>query len=506
MIALPYAEQLENKHASVRAAMQLYPELAQLDLAATEGAKRMLGYRTRAKLVVAGSAVGLFARGTHDVVDTPACQVLDSRVAELVRVLRRTLSSEVALDGIDVTQVAERLLVTLIAQPATDEHALRQLADLLAEQVPAVAGVAFTRRDPGAVQLLSGGHVLLRGVAELTSKTGAGPYHYVALGAFQQAHAETSAAIYERVAERLFASVRGSARPRVLELYAGSGALSLALAQGGAEVVAVESYGPACERLTRAAREQRLPVQVREGDAARELRALWQKNQRFDAVLVNPPRRGLDPEVREIVAQLSPKGLGYVSCKPSTLARDLAHFARLGLRCVEAVPFDMMPLTDQVETLAWLQPGDLSPPEVLYEQEALLVVDKGPHEPLDARGVAARVRSLPAARAALPVTTLATGSSGIVVFARAADQRGVVENLLSPERGFTALVRGVVRERGKLRAGGGGCRYVRLQVTAGHSLVRVQAADDSASAARIPRHRPSSDRRRAADRASAKHF
>ena len=134
--------------------------------------------------------------------------------------------------------------------------------------------------------------------------------------------------------ERVIAAVRGIAlgKPRVLELYAGSGALSLALAEAGATVLAVESFAPACERLSRAAREQRLSLEVQQGDAGVVAQALSQQGQRFDVVVVNPPRRGLDVQVREAVAHLGPQRMAYVSCNPATLARDLAHLARRASR------------------------------------------------------------------------------------------------------------------------------------------------------------------------------
>lgn len=500
LIHLGYDEQLANKTAQVRNAIAPYPELSTLDVLGTRAAPRVLGYRTRAKLVASGAELGLFKRGTHEVVDIPECLVLEPRVLAVVAALRARLRPDVALQGVDVALVGEQLLVTLIASEMAEREALLSLARELQQAIPQVKGVAFVRRADEAVQLLSTGHEQLVGVSELRTQEPNAPHHYVALGAFMQAHAETSAAIYDQLAARVLQDARNA--PRVLELYAGSGALSLALAQRGAELVAVESYEPACERLTRAAREQNLNVRVRNGDAGRELTALAAQGESFDVVLVNPPRRGLDPRVRAAIAKLGAKQVGYVSCKPATLARDLAHLARLGLQCAELQPFDMMPLTDQVETLAWLTRGTASTANPLFETDELLVVDKAGYEAVQGTGsLVERVAMRAGCDALIPLSSALPESSGVVLFAK---HKLVAEPAFSIV--FIALARGVVRTRGQLRAGAARARYTRIAVVGGHSLVRVEAARDEhvLQTFRVIGHPIIGDTR--ADRATAKHF
>jgi 23S rRNA (uracil1939-C5)-methyltransferase len=290
---------------------------------------------------------------------------------------------------------------------------------------------------------------------------------------------------------------------RVLELFAGSGALALALAARGAEVSAVESFAPACERLRRAAREQALAVRVLTGDAARQTRALADAGERFDVVLVNPPRRGLEPALRVQLAALGAAQIGYVSCRPSSLARDLAHLARLGYACRSAGAFDMMPQTDQLETLAWLVPAEPPLPRPLHADGRLIALNKPALESVDA--LLQRLRRSAGCEQARAVSALAGGSSGLVLFApsAAAESRaGELTNQL--EWSFVALVKGVVRRRGALPEGHG-AHYLRLEVAAGHSLVRVQCANDERVLRAFRRlgHPVVGDAR---DAATAKHF
>ena len=77
--------------------------------------------------------------------------------------------------------------------------------------------------------------------------------------------------------------------------------------------------------------------------------------ERFDAVVLNPPRAGVPGDLVKAVAKLAPSRIVYVSCNPATLARDLARFALSGYRAADVVPIDMFPQTFHIETVARLE-------------------------------------------------------------------------------------------------------------------------------------------------------
>jgi 23S rRNA (uracil1939-C5)-methyltransferase len=276
----------------------------------------------------------------------------------------------------------------------------------------------------------------------------------------------------------------------VLELFAGSGALGLALAADGAQVLLADSFAPALAGAERAAREQRIAgVEVRTGDAAEVAAKLAAAGARFDAVVANPPRRGLAPALRDALATLAPPLLVYVSCEPTTLARDLAHLRRLGLAAGAIEAFDMIPLSDEVECAALLRPAAPPPPHVLFEDEGVLIVDKDPFEPTTPQGehatsLLARVRRLPGAEEAVPVHRLDLGTSGACVFARRAALAGEWARALADptaHKEYLAGVRGIAREKGVVtrpllehgRASAARTRYRRVRLLGGHSLLRV---------------------------------
>src|SRR5262249_3549271 len=144
---------------------------------------------------------------------------------------------------------------------------------------------------------------------------------------------------------------------------------------------------PGLELVAQAAREQDLPApQIEIGDATQVLLDLRERRARYDAVIVNPPRTGLPAALRSALADVAPRAIAYVSCEPRTLARDLSHLALLGYGAATIEPFDMLPLSASVECVALLTRSTAPQLNVLYEDDALLVIDKPPFLPTTPQG------------------------------------------------------------------------------------------------------------------------
>jgi 23S rRNA (uracil1939-C5)-methyltransferase len=489
-LGVPYGEQLASKGALVRRAFDRFQQHAALRFEPVGAATPSAGYRVRAKLVCdRAGALGLFSRDSHTVVDIPECRVLAPRllrVADAARVCLR--AAALSLDGVDLRLVDRGVLVTLIAARGTPQPALERAARALSSACSEVIGVAASFRDPGSATMLGTGHVILLGnEVEPHHLRAHGPYHLAAHGAFVQAHlgqAERAHVAIERALREL------SAR-KVLELYAGSAALSLGLAAAGFELTAVEAFAPALAQAERAAKEQKLTLRTISGQAERVTRELSARGERFDAVIVNPPRRGLSVEVRRGVAQLAPSALLYMSCDPATLARDLAHLRELGFAAHELWPFDMIPHSEAVECLVVARRGAVPTPRILHQDAELIAIDKSGY---DTRALE-RVRELPDASAAVPLYPFADDCSGVTLFARNARALPLLQAALA-EGGLQlkALARGITHKKGRIRRALRGAQraappctsYQRSAVSGGHSLVSVEP--DRADISQIRQH------------------
>lgn len=89
-------------------------------------------------------------------------------------------------------------------------------------------------------------------------------------------------------------------------------------------------------------------------DAGQAAQRLLQEGLRPHAIVVDPPRKGLDRSARQAVLALAPERLVYVSCDPATMARDIKELTQGGYRLTQARAFDLFPCTANVETVCQL--------------------------------------------------------------------------------------------------------------------------------------------------------
>jgi tRNA/tmRNA/rRNA uracil-C5-methylase (TrmA/RlmC/RlmD family)/23S rRNA-/tRNA-specific pseudouridylate synthase len=539
IIALAYGEQLALKRGRVVQSVARYPALELVYTEPVAAAEPVVAYRTRAKLIVApGAKIGLYAKGGgHQVVDIPSCRVLSPILARIAELLRQaTGAAELAMQrsspganaaspmapfepgpwssrtgttqppaattggalrAIDLREVRDergepRVLVTLVLQRARagDLEEVRAAARALMDQMPEVAGVAVNFHEGDAPQILGNETQLIAGEKALPDRLGTS-VHLATYGSFVQAHRGQAERVHRMLIEQLGIETRAKsgAPTRVLDLYGGSGAIALGLAAAGASVTLVESFAPAVEQARSAALAQSLKLQCEHADAATALRTMFERGDRFDSAVVNPPRRGMSALAREWLARFDLGVLAYVSCDPDTLARDLDHLARLGYWTTSLRPLDMIPLTDEVETVAILRKGSIPTPRVVYEDEEIVVVEKGPHEPTAPQGeykgsLLGRARKLPNAQNAVPIHRIDIGTSGLVMLAKSPDfvqKWAAALQAPTARKIYVAAARGVTPSKGaitrELREDGklypARTRYRRLAVASGHSVLRV---------------------------------
>ena len=520
VIALPYGEQLGLKRGRVVQSVARYPALELVYTEPVHPAEPITQYRTRAKLIVApGGKLGLYAKGGgHQVVDIPNCQVVSPVVAAVAAQLRACILRDEANGGplapfdpsgggvlraVDLREVRPeggdgatsnaRILVTLVVQRdrVRDRASLDAAACALAADEPRILGVALNFHEGESPQILGSETTVVHGVTAAPDRIGLAT-HEATYGSFVQAHRGQAERVHSTVVDLLGLGRQRHGqndRLKVLDLYGGSGAIALALAEAGADVHLVESFAPAVAHVEEAARKARLPVRAEAADVASALRRFAEHGSSFDAAVVNPPRRGMSPLARELLTRLEVPIVTYVSCDPDTLARDLDHFTRLGYGVTTLRPLDMIPLTDEVETIALLRRSGMAAPKVMWEDEEILIVDKGAHEPTTQQGeyassLVARARKLPGASEAVPVHRIDVGTSGLVMLAKRPDVAAKWQAVLTADTSrkiYVAGARGVTPSKGAitrdLREDGkmypARTRYRRLAVASGHSVLRV---------------------------------
>ena len=170
---------------------------------------------------------------------------------------------------------------------------------------------------------------------------------------FFQVNRAQAEVLYRRALD--FAGLAGG--ETVVELYCGIGTISLTLAGRAGQVIGVEAVPQAVEDAKENARRNGLAHKIRFecGDAAGLAARLAGEGVRPDVAVVDPPRKGLAPEVVDAIAEMAPDRVVYVSCDPATLARDVKRFGELGYAPARAEAVDLFPRTAHVETVVLLR-------------------------------------------------------------------------------------------------------------------------------------------------------
>jgi 23S rRNA (uracil1939-C5)-methyltransferase len=299
-------------------------------------AQQQLGYRRRARLafqIGRGSAkLGLRRERSHELADIDSCSVLAPRLDLALGALRARLLP--ALTGAGELSLAlgqGEQPVLVLRSPGPQSPGLYDACAGLVEE-GALRGIALFAAGATKPALFGDPSEWSQGFDGLPLQGG--------LGGFSQAHAEINRALVARVVELAEASGQ-----RLLELYAGHGNFSVALAREAAALTAVEQDAGACAALRANLQARGLAARVVEGDAL-----AYPIPTGVDVALLDPPRAGA-PGLLARLAQRKPRRILYVSCDPQTLARDLAelHPDRYRLSWVEA--FEMFPQTAELETL-----------------------------------------------------------------------------------------------------------------------------------------------------------
>jgi 23S rRNA (uracil1939-C5)-methyltransferase len=157
----------------------------------------------------------------------------------------------------------------------------------------------------------------------------------------------------------LLRHVLGRAKPhgkRVLELYAGAGNFTRALARVASRVWTCDDDRESVGLLRKLAEAQGLPINAKHGDVAALVPRIAGGETRYEVVVADPPRAGLGTEATRALAVVATERIVLVACDPATLARDLAVLVKHGWAIDEVAVFDLMPMTPEVECVATLRP------------------------------------------------------------------------------------------------------------------------------------------------------
>ena len=328
-------------------------------------APKPLGYRNKATFhwnAVAGR-FGLVAVDQKTVLPIERCPLLAPPVDEAYRAAAAAAEAIAARDplvrGGLITLVVRagvatgQTMVALVVKPSAPVA----LAEEFGREVLARAKVTsiLVNVNPSPDRELYGdAFTMVHGGPTILEKIG-GLSFVLDPETFLQVNTEQAATLYKVAIE----AAKLTGKEKVLDLFCGNGGIALSAAKTAKEVIGIETVSGAVKRGRESASMNGIEnVRFRVGRVESTLKTLFHGEKVApDVVFLDPPRAGLKPLVIETVVKMKPKRVVYVSCNPTTLARDLKLFAKGGWIVKEVTPVDLFPQTYHVEAVATLERG-----------------------------------------------------------------------------------------------------------------------------------------------------
>ncbi len=307
-----------------------------------------------------GFALGLHVPGTfHKVLDTEACLLQPAMGNDILDDVRTFMkNSDIPVYGLRSHSGFWRFLMLRhsvaydqwmvnIITAAEDKETVMPLANLLVDKYPKIVSVInnITSRKAGIA--IGEYEIPLAGVSCLRDKIGIFEFE-ISANSFFQTNTRGAEFLYETV--KKYAKLSGC--ETVVDLYSGTGTITICLSDVAKEVIGMEIVESAVADAKNNCRLNRVSnCRFVLGDIKK---SLLQISARPDVMIIDPPRAGMHKDVVKQVIAMNPARIVYVSCNPATMARDFGMIKE-NYRVLEIQPVDMFPHTYHIESVARLE-------------------------------------------------------------------------------------------------------------------------------------------------------
>ncbi len=331
------------------------------------GMKDPWHYRNKTALPVGGEAgrpkIGFYAPRSHDIIDIASCPVAKHGLNGVLRAVRRWMEANLIAPYQEESHTGlvrhimarESRLGEVMAVIVINGRELPKEKELLTElkkEVPSLASLCVSSHTARSNVILGEGYKVLWGQERLKD-TLCGLSFFLSPLSFFQINPEQTEVLYQTALE--FAGLTG--QETVADLYCGAGTISLLLALKAKRVIGLETVEAAVHDARENAKLNGISnAEFLAGEAELLLPRLVEEGLKPDVIVLDPPRKGVEPEVIDAIAKAAPRRVVYVSCNPATQARDAALLAKAGYHITRCQPVDMFCWTHGVENVLAFEP------------------------------------------------------------------------------------------------------------------------------------------------------
>ena len=361
---LDYQKQLDIKTNEVKQVIARIGKLNDVLIHETIGMEKPFRYRNKAQFPIQSinnlPSIGFYKKKSHDIVETDKCVIQHDINDKIVKIIKTYINAynvsiydEKPHKGLLrhlVTKVGfttGEVMVVLVANGSKLPY-LNELTSVLKENIPGFKTLVVNINKEKTNVILGKENTIIYGDGKINDYIGDLIFEISPLSFFQVNPLQTEV-LYNKALE--YADLKEN--DTVFDIYCGIGTISLFLAQKANKVYGIEIVSDAIKDANINAKLNNLDnVEFYVGKAEEVVPKIYNEGKKANVVVVDPPRKGCDEKVLDTIISMKPDRVVYVSCNPSTLARDLKYLDEHGFKCVEIQPVDMFPHTMHVECVA----------------------------------------------------------------------------------------------------------------------------------------------------------
>ena len=361
---LDYKEQLNLKTNEVKQVISRIGKLDDVVIHNALGMEEPFRYRNKAQFPIQKvdgvPVIGFYKKKSHDIIPTNQCIIqhdVNDKIIKIIKTYIRaykvSIYDEKTHTGVLrhlVTKVGfttKEVMVVLVANGRKLPY-LNELASVLKENIPGFKTLVVNVNREKTNVILGNENRIIYGDGKINDNIGDLVFEISPLSFFQVNPVQTEV-LYNKALE--YANL--GENDTVFDIYCGIGTISLFLAQKAKKVYGIEIVEEAIKDAKKNAKINNLDnVEFYVGKAEEVVPKMYKQGKRANVVVVDPPRKGCDEKVLDIIISMQPDRVVYVSCNPSTLARDLNYLDERGYTCLEVQPVDMFPHSVHIENVA----------------------------------------------------------------------------------------------------------------------------------------------------------
>jgi 23S rRNA (uracil1939-C5)-methyltransferase len=360
---LDYKAQLHNKTQMVKDVMERIGGFKDLLIHDAIGMEDPWRYRNKAQFPVGFTkdvVIGFYANRSHDIIDTDKCVIQDKINDKVIKIFKEYIRRFnipvyneathkglvrhiVTRKGFKTGEVMVCIVVNGESLPETE-----YLVEKLISKVPEIKSIVLNINKRQSNVILGANNITIYGEGAIFDYIGKFKFR-ISPNSFFQVNPVQTDVLYSKALE--YAALTG--KETVFDAYCGIGTISLFLSEKAKKVYGVEIVSQAIQNAKENAVLNGVDnVDFILGESEKIIPDMHKKGIKADVIVVDPPRKGCEQELLDVIVEMQCPRVVYVSCNPATLARDMKFLVEKGYTVKEVQPVDMFPHTVHCEAVA----------------------------------------------------------------------------------------------------------------------------------------------------------